>query len=469
MARTFEFKDKNRADKMHLGYAFAALCLSDWLYQLFQIIIHLNILSIVDYFAHVFHLWRSNPLITTLVLIICVLGIPKFLVSLRKSLNVLKKLIKSIMKTPVVFNIPLFVYLIILILKFYFLTSNMFDQSQSEKVVAETPVKFEYWKEIRRSLTLYRYSTLTTVALFLLGIYSLATNRLIYRITKQIFSIFTKQIQTIQRFLSTSIPTPLSLVILLSLNLTIRLFPSVSVGVYQFLMNRSLFYSGITLIIAYQLYNWFWPQSKLSVDLSGDILLNDVSGLNETRIYSLFYPRTMNDIEYLISRSRNEGRTISIRGQGHTMGGQTLPSRKDKRKNYVCDMKYLNRVEYDEETKEVLVESGATWTHVIKKLNFYGRSPVVMQSYCTFSVGGTISVNAHGITSDEAMYQSVMNIEYIDMNGKRDECNREKNKELFSLMIGGYGLFGIITRLRLKTVSNVKTSLEYIRLQVTIL
>jgi hypothetical protein len=37
---------------------------------------------------------------------------------------------------------------------------------------------------------------------------------------------------------------------------------------------------------------------------------------------------------------------------------------------------------------------------------------------------------------------------------------------LFSLIIGGYGLFGIITRLRLATVPNVKTSLEYIRLQV---
>ena len=452
---------------MDLCYALAGFCLSDWFYQVFQSIIRVDLVGVLDYFSYLLDLWKNRPLIITLLLIICLCGIPKFFSFARTSLDVLKKLLKSIIKTPIIINIPLFIYLIIIILKVSLLTSKFLDRGHCTASVTEG--KTGYWKEIRQSLTLYRYSTLTTVVLFLLGIYSLATNRLIYRITKQIFSIFTKQIQTIQRFLSTSIPTPLSLVILLSLNLTIRLFPSVSVGVYQFLMNRSLFYSGITLIIAYQLYNWFWPQSKLSVDLSGDILLNDVSGLNETRIYSLFYPRTMNDIEYLISRSRNEGRTISIRGQGHTMGGQTLPSRKDKRKNYVCDMKYLNRVEYDEETKEVLVESGATWTHVIKKLNFYGRSPVVMQSYCTFSVGGTISVNAHGITSDEAMYQSVMNIEYIDMNGKRDECNREKNKELFSLMIGGYGLFGIITRLRLKTVSNVKTSLEYIRLQVTIL
>ncbi|CAF5113879.1 unnamed protein product, partial [Rotaria magnacalcarata] len=197
-----------------------------------------------------------------------------------------------------------------------------------------------------------------------------------------------------------------------------------------------------------------------------NIYLNDVSKLNETEIYSLFYPRTINDIEYLISKAKSQGKTISMRGQAHTMGGQTLPSRRNKNKNYVCDLKYMNHVEYNEPTEEVSVEAGATWTQVIHTLNLYGRSPVIMQSYCTFSVAGTISVNAHGITSDDAMIESVISIEYIDMNGKRGECSRQKQSELFSLLVGGYGLFGIITRLRLKTVANVKTSLEYIRLQV---
>ncbi|CAF4710923.1 unnamed protein product, partial [Rotaria sp. Silwood2] len=150
-----------------------------------------------------------------------------------------------------------------------------------------------------------------------------------------------------------------------------------------------------------------------------NIYLNDVSKLNETEIHCLFYPRTINDIEYLISKAKSQGRTISVRGQAHTMGGQTLPLRKSHQTNYVCDLKYMNHVEYDEYTKDVFVEAGATWTHVIHKLNLYGRSPVVMQSYCTFSVAGTISVNAHGITSDDAMVESVIRIEYIDMNGRK--------------------------------------------------
>jgi FAD/FMN-containing dehydrogenase len=66
------------------------------------------------------------------------------------------------------------------------------------------------------------------------------------------------------------------------------------------------------------------------------------------------------------------------------------------------------------------------------------------------------------------MCKSVLKIEYIDFNSIKQECSRETNEELFSLIIGGYGLFGIMARLRLKTVPNVKTTLEYIRLQVSL-
>jgi hypothetical protein len=457
---------KNRAKKMYISYALIAVCLSDWFYKLFQILIGLDFLSIIHYLSHIFHLWQINTIITTLVIIICLLGIPKFISSLRKSFDVIKKLIKSLMKTPIIINVPVFIYLLIIIYKFYRFSSKFIDNNNNEQIISETPIKFAYRKEIRKSLTLYPYSTLTTIILFLLGVYTTTTNRLTQRIFKQILSIFTKQIKILQRFFSITIPTPISLLILLSFNTIIQLFPNISLGVYNFLINRRTIWFVIIFGSFYIFYKWYWGSSKFALNFTGDIYLNDVSRLNETRVFSLFYPRTINDIQYLISKAKSQGKTISLRGQAHTMGGQTLPSRKRTTKNYVCDLKYMNYIEYDQITKEVLVEAGATWTHVIKKLNSYGRSPVVMQSYCTFSVAGTISVNAHGITSDDAMSESVISIEYIDINGKKGECSREKNPELFSLMIGGYGLFGIITRLRLKTVSNVKTSLEYIRLEV---
>jgi SAM-dependent methyltransferase len=87
-------------------------------------------------------------------------------------------------------------------------------------------------------------------------------------------------------------------------------------------------------------------------------------------------------------------------------------------------------------------------------------APMIMQSYCSFSVGGTIAVNAHGVTSDYAMYESIVSIELIDAGGDIIVCNREQNQELFSLVIGGYGLFGIIHSVTLKAVPNRKMSLQ---------
>ena len=466
METNIELQARNRAKKMYISYALIIICLSDWFYKLFQILINFNILSIIYYFSYIYHLWQRATVITTLVIIICLLGIPKLISSLRKIFDIVKKLLKSILKTPVIVNVPVFIYLLIIIYKLYLVKSKLMDNDNNQSI-SKASKEFSYRQEIRKSLKLYRYSTLITIILFLFGIYTTITHRLTYRLFKQILSIFTNKMKVIKTFLSMTVPTPMFLLSLLSMNLMIRLFPTVSLGIYVILRNRVVIGFVIVLVCVYRFYKWFWPASNFDVSLSNEIYLNDVSRLNATRVFSLFYPRTTNDIEYLISKAKCEGKTISVRGQAHTMGGQTLPSRKRKSINYVCDLKYLNRVEYDHLTKEVSVEAGATWTHVIKKLNTFGRSPVVMQSYCTFSVAGTISVNAHGITCDDAMCESVISIEYIDMNGREGQCSRQKQSELFSLIIGGYGLFGIITRLRLKTVSNVKTSMEYIRLQVS--
>ena len=455
------------AKKREFAYALVVACLSDWFYKLFQWMIDLDLTGLTSYFSYLSQLWQSNTFITIMIIAMCLFGVPKLVSSFQNSLNIVGRLLKSLMRTPIIVDVPIYLYLLLLIGKYYLFFSNMSDPA--DPPTEQSPRSPTYWRTIRENLTNYRYSSLFTLLLFLLGLYTVLSNRWTQRIAKRTFSLVSKQIHVLQKILFVKIPTPMSLLMLVVLNSMIQFFPNVAMGVYGFISARSFIGSVVALLCGNRLYRWWWPTVKLNVDLTGNIHLNDVSQLNATRVYSLFYPRTMNDIEYLVFKARSQGKTISLRGQAHTMGGQTLPSRTSSSANYVCDLKYLNRVLYNEASEEVLVEAGATWTHVIKHLNSYGRSPVIMQSYCTFSVAGTISVNAHGITSDDAMYESVIGIEYIDVNGQRGECNREKQPELFSLMIGGYGLFGIITRLRLRTVPNVKTALEYIRLQVCML
>jgi FAD/FMN-containing dehydrogenase len=59
-----------------------------------------------------------------------------------------------------------------------------------------------------------------------------------------------------------------------------------------------------------------------------------------------------------------------------------------------------------------------------------------------------------------AMYDSVLSMRIINANGEIVECDRQNNTELFRLACGGFGLFGIITEVRLKIVPNVKITME---------
>ena len=128
---------------------------------------------------------------------------------------------------------------------------------------------------------------------------------------------------------------------------------------------------------------------------------------------------------------------------------------------FIIDMKFMNRIsEFDEISGLITVQPGATWSDLIKFLNHYGRSPATLQSYSSFSIGGTLSFNAHGITNDNAMINSVHSLELVTANGKVTVCSRDINPDLFSRVLGGSGLFGVITCVTLKTVPNTKLHMD---------
>lgn len=126
------------------------------------------------------------------------------------------------------------------------------------------------------------------------------------------------------------------------------------------------------------------------------------------------------------------------------MGGHTIAP-----DGHVIDMRHFTTMQYDPVSGLVTAGAGAQWSDLIYYLNQFGKSPRTMQSYATFSVGGTIGVNAHGITSDESLAESVVSFIMVTSDAEEVVCSRDsedaKARELFSLAIGGYGLFGIIT------------------------
>ena len=147
---------------------------------------------------------------------------------------------------------------------------------------------------------------------------------------------------------------------------------------------------------------------------------------------------------------------ISIAGSQHSMGGQTLAPNTIR-----INMLPLKAMALDESTDILHVQTGALWADVIPYLDRRGRSVAVMQSNNNFTVGGSLSVNCHGWQYGRPPIAStVESFHIMRASGEILRCSRTENKELFSLALGGYGLFGIILDVDLHVVKNQRLRSE---------
>ena len=197
------------------------------------------------------------------------------------------------------------------------------------------------------------------------------------------------------------------------------------------------------------------------VKLKKIILVNDIhSGLNATIVKRIFYPKSIRDIQKIIGIARKQGSAISIAGGRHAMGGQQFGEG-----TILVDMKFMKRVlNFDFAHGTVEVEAGIQWpelvNYLLKVQNGKTKQWGIVQKQtgtATLSLGGAISANAHGRRLIEKPFiDQVESFVLIDANERIIKCSRKENKELFCLVIGGYGLFGIIAQITLRLCPRVK-------------
>ena len=109
------------------------------------------------------------------------------------------------------------------------------------------------------------------------------------------------------------------------------------------------------------------------------LLADDVTRMNAEEVDRIFFVRIAEDVKHVLKLARSNGKTVSMRGTKHSMGGHTIA-----KNGYVIDMEKLNHVVYDSETNTVRVGPGALWSSIIFKLNKFGLSLKTLQSYSTF-------------------------------------------------------------------------------------
>ncbi|MEO2016416.1 MAG: FAD-binding oxidoreductase [Fuerstiella sp.] len=189
--------------------------------------------------------------------------------------------------------------------------------------------------------------------------------------------------------------------------------------------------------------------------------IDDASRMNATAVHSVVdvpiqQDRAEEQLATLLQTAREQGLRVSIAGARHSMGGHTLYPN-----GISINMLPLNHLQLDADTGILRVGAGALWRDIIAYLDGRGRSVAVMQSNNSFSVGGSISVNCHGWQYGKPPISStVRSLRLMQSDGSIVRCSRTENAELFSLVLGGYGLFGIILEVDLQTVPNRRYRLE---------
>jgi FAD/FMN-containing dehydrogenase len=152
----------------------------------------------------------------------------------------------------------------------------------------------------------------------------------------------------------------------------------------------------------------------------------------------------------LIQRANREGSRITIAGARHSMGGHTMSSG-----NITFDMLPFRHMALDEKSRILTVGAGARWAEIIPYLDARGLAVAVMQANNDFTVGGSLSVNCHGWQpAAPPISSTVQAIRLITPDGRILRCSPTENAELFSLALGGYGLFGVILEAELRVIPN---------------
>jgi FAD/FMN-containing dehydrogenase len=176
--------------------------------------------------------------------------------------------------------------------------------------------------------------------------------------------------------------------------------------------------------------------------MSGTVV-NDVhSRLNETEVDAVVPVDSLESIGTALDHASSSRRRVSIAGGRHAMGGQQFCAG-----GLVLDTRPMSRVlSIDEEKGLVEVETGIQWPVLVGAL---ADTPWAIRQKQTgaddLCIGGAVSANVHGRgLAYRPFVGDLESLVVVGPDGIARRCSRDENADLFRLVCGGYGLFGVV-------------------------
>jgi FAD/FMN-containing dehydrogenase len=183
--------------------------------------------------------------------------------------------------------------------------------------------------------------------------------------------------------------------------------------------------------------------------------VNDVhSRLTPTEVQRILRPHNREELIRVLRRSLHHNSGLSIAGGRHSMGGQPFGT-----KTIHFDLTGLQQIgDLDSERGVIEVAPGVIWPRLMEELDRrQANTPLpwtIIQKQTgadALTLGGAMAANMHGRGLSYAPFvQDIESFRLFTAEGEEISCSRTENPDWFQLVLGGYGLFGVVTSLQLR-------------------
>jgi cytokinin dehydrogenase len=159
-------------------------------------------------------------------------------------------------------------------------------------------------------------------------------------------------------------------------------------------------------------------------------------------------PRAAEDVVQIVTEAVGSGSRLTMRGLGHSAGGQALP-----RDSVVVDMGDMRRVgAVDQGSGTIRCEAGARLRDVVAATLESGLLPRSMTNLLDLTIGGLLSVGGVGPGSHRygPMVANVESLDLVTSDGALRRCSQTVDRQLCDAVLGGLGRCGVIVEAELK-------------------
>lgn len=159
-------------------------------------------------------------------------------------------------------------------------------------------------------------------------------------------------------------------------------------------------------------------------------------------------PRSVAEIKEILAYARRRGLTVGLRGTGCSYGDASI-----NEGGVVLSCAKMNRIlDWDPETGVLHAEAGVTIEQAWKTgIPDHYWVPVVSGTMFP-TLAGAASMNIHGKNAWKAgtLSDYILELTMMLPSGELVRCSRTEEPELFRAALGGFGMLGIITEVKLK-------------------